>query len=170
MDQTNYKVNGNQPSNAQVTTQFELRNKTIKIVNLSGTVGSDGTVTVQLIVPGTPNPTGNPALDGRWISGGVAFFDIATAGDIVTSVHFVDIDNISGAGAGTVIGSYTEDAAPTGNQGWYIPPIHGQVVADAIGGYGFAPAGYYIVITAKKGGGLTTGTFYCNLEWANQGP
>jgi len=152
-----------------VTTQFELRNKTLKLASASGTVGGDGTVTVSLLVPGTANPTGDITLAGRWISSGTAFFDVATAGDMVTSVHFVDIDNISGAGANTVIGSYTDDVMPSGNQGWYIPPLKGWIQADAIGGYGFAPAGYYLVISAKKGGGLTTGTFYINFEWANEG-
>jgi len=67
-----------------------------------------------------------------------------------------------------IVGSYTDDDAPSSNQGWYIPSQKGEIKAEAIGGYGFAPAGYYIMITAKKGGGLTSGTFYVNLEWGKK--
>jgi hypothetical protein len=170
--ETNYKSTANSPLLpllTTVTTQFELRNKTIKLANVSGTVQSDGTVTAYLQVPGTVNPTGDATLDGRWISSGTAFFDIATPGDVVNSVRFVDHDNILGQGVDFVVGSYTDDEAPSGSQGWFIPPAKGEIKAEAIGGYGFAPAGFYIMITAKKGGGLTTGTLYVNLEWGKLG-
>lgn len=152
-----------------VTTQFELRDKTLKLANVSGAVQSDGTVVVYLLIPGTANPTGDITQAGRWISSGTAFFDIATPGDLITSVRFVDHDNIIGQGVDFIVGSYTDDSAPSANQGWYIPPSKGQLTAEAIGGYGFAPAGFYIMITAKKGNGLVTGTLYVNIEWANLG-
>lgn len=152
------------PSNV-VTTQFELRNKTIKLASVSGAVQEDGTVAVYLKVPGTPNPSGLDTLEGRWISSGVAFFDIPTPGDRVTSVRFVDHDNILGYGEDFVVGSYTDDEADIENQGWFLPPKKGEIIAEAIGGYGFAPSGFYIMITAKKGNSITTGTFYINIEW-----
>ena len=152
-----------------ITTQFELRDKTIKLANVSGAVQGDGTVTAYLQVPGIANPTGDTALDGRWISSGTAFFDVPTPGDIITSVRFVDHDNILGQGVDFVVGSYTDDDAPSGSQGWFIPPTKGEITAEAIGGYGFAPSGFYIMVTAKKGGGLITGTLYVNLEWGKTG-
>lgn len=161
----NYKNNANKSPSTQVITQFEKRDKTLKLASASGTIGEDGTVAVYLQVPGTINPTGDITLDGRWISSGTAFFDVATPGDMVTSVRFVDHDNILGQGIDFVIGSYTDDDAISANQGWYIPPVKGQMTAEAIGGYGFAPAGFYIMITAKKGMGIITGTFYLNIEW-----
>src|ERR1035437_544833 len=161
----NYKANGNKSPTALVTTQFELRNKTLKCVSASEVVSSeDGTVTVLIKVPGTPNPTGDTTLEGRWISSGIAFFDIATPGDKVTSIHFIDHDNILGAGVDFIAGSYVDDEAGD-NCGWFIPPTRGQVDAEAIGGYGFAPAGLYIEIKAQKGNGLKTGTFFMNLNW-----
>jgi hypothetical protein len=166
--ETNFKAAGNIPlltALTTVTTQFELRNKTLKIASASADVSGDGTTTLYMKVPGTPNPTGDTMLDGRWISSGVTFFDVATPGDMVTSVRFVDHDNMLGAGVDFVVGSYTDDDADADNRGWYIPAKRGQIEAEAIGGYGFAPAGYYIMITAKKGGGITTGKFYVNMEW-----
>lgn len=166
---TNFQPNANQPLvspiQGTVTTQFEKRDKTIKLANLSGSVQEDGTVTAYLKVPGTPNPTGDNSLDGRWISSGTAFFDVATPGDIISSVRFVDHDNMLGYGEDFVVGSYTDDELDAANQGWFIPPKKGEIKAEAIGGYGFAPAGFYIMVTAKKGGGITTGTFYVNFEW-----
>jgi hypothetical protein len=153
---------------AEVVTQFEKRDKTIKLANMSGPVGLDGTVALMLKIPGTPNPAGDVTQDGRWVSSGLAFFDVATPGDIITSVRFVDHDNMLGQGVDFVVGSYTDDDLASGNQGWFIPPNKGEIKAEAIGGYGFAPAGYYIMITAKKGGGVTTGTFYVNLEWGKK--
>lgn len=163
--EANYKDGGNQSPNTQVVTQFEKRDKTLKLASTCGAVQSDGTVVAYLKIPGTPNPAGDPTLEGRWISGGVAFFDTQTPGDIVTGVHFVDHDNMIGQGVDFVVGSYTDDYALSENQGWYIPPARGQIDAEPIGGYGFAPAGFYVMVTGKKGGGITTGTLYVNLEW-----
>lgn len=167
---TNFQPDANKPLVAPiqgiVTTQFELLNKTLKLASISGPVTDDGTVTLLLKIPGTPNPTGDNTLDGRWISSGRAFFDVATAGDMIQFVRFVDHDNITGLGVDTVVNSYTDEDLDESNQGWYIPHNKGEIVAETIGGYGFAPAGFYIVIKAKKGGGLTTGTFYLNFEWA----
>src|ERR1035437_9405891 len=163
--EANYKASGNQTPNSQVMTQFEKRDKTLKLVCACGVVQSDGTVVAYLKVPGTPNPTGDTTLEGRWISSGVAFFDTQTPGDIVTGVRFVDHDNIPGQGIDFAVGSYTDDYAPSENQGWYVPPVRGQIDAETIGGYGFAAAGFYVMVTAKKGGGITAGTLYVNFEW-----
>lgn len=143
-----------------VTTQFELRNKTLKLAHgVADVDGTSGIATILLKIPGTPG-----SADGRWISSGIAFFDIHTPGDVVTGVYFTDEDNILGGGSGTVIGSYTDDDADAINHGWAIPP-NGWVQCEAIGGYGFAPAGFYIKIIAKKAGDSPSGKFYCNFEW-----
>lgn len=162
--ETNFQPSGNQSPKAQVQTQFEAINKTLKLFSASGTVGGDGTVTILAQIPGTPGGT-----DGRWISSGEAFFDITTPGDKVTGVWVVDHDNLLGGGVDAVVGSYTDDAAPTDNQGWFLPPVRGTVKAETIGYYGFAPSGFYFKFTAKKGNGITTGTLFVNLEWATSG-
>lgn len=151
------------PPPLSVQTQFETANKTIKLACGEGDVGSDSTATILVVVPGTPG-----SGDGRWLNSGEAFFDVATAGDKILGVWFVDHDNIMGGGVDTVVGSYTDDAAPTDNQGWYLPPVRGTVKAETIGYYGFAPSGFYIKIVAKKANSITTGKFYVNLEWAVQ--
>lgn len=165
VDLSSVAVIGTFNSPAEVVTQFEKRDKTLKIASGSAAVGNDGKAIVLMKIPGTPNPTGDVSKDGRWISSGIAFFDVATPGDKILSVRFVDHDNMLGAGADFVVGSYTDDDAEQDEQGWFIPPKKGEMKAEAIGGYGFAPAGFYIMVEGQKGGGLTTGTFYVNFEW-----
>ena len=160
----NFKSVGNKSPNMLVTTQFELRNKTLKLASASGAVQSDGTALVMIKVPGTPNPTGDTNLDGRWISGGCAFFDEVNAGDMVTGIHFIDHDNMLGQGVDFLVGSYSDDEAGS-NCGWFIPCKRGQLDAEPIGGYGFAPAGLYVAVSAKKAPGITTGTFFLNMSW-----
>lgn len=164
--ETNFKSIGNQSPLSQVTTQFEKRDKTLKIVHGEATRGEDSKWTVLIKVPGTPGGT-DPG-DGRWISGGIAFFDTHEPGDRVCSIHFTDEDNLLGGGAGTVIGSYTDDEADEPNQGWLIPP-RGHVEAEAIGGYGFAPSGFYLRIVATRASS-TTGTFCVDVEWGKIEP
>lgn len=143
----------------EVVTQFEKRDKTIKLAHAKGSVDENGMVTLLLKIPGSVG-----SGDGRWLSSGTAFFDVHTPGDKILGVYFTDEDNILGQGSGFVVGSYTDDDSPEENRGWAIPPI-GWVNAEAIGGYGFAPAGFYIKIIAKKEGDSPAGNFYCNLEW-----
>lgn len=145
---------------AEVVTQFEKRDKTLKLAHGEMTVdGTTGLATILIKIPGTPG-----SADGRWISSGTAFFDVHTPGDKVLAVRFTDEDNILGAGAGAVVGSYTDDDADEINQGWAMPPT-GWIKCEAIGGYGFAPAGFYIKVVAKKSGDSPSGKFYCNFEW-----
>lgn len=161
--EANYKPSGNQSPKTEVVTQFEKRDKTLKICSGTGAVGIDGIATVLIKVPGT-----HGSGDGRWISSGMAFFDVHHPDDKVNSVRFTDEDNILGYGAGFVVGSYTDDDADSANQGWHIPPP-GWVEAEAIGGYGFAPSGFYIKVVGTKGGGATTGNLYMNIEWGKNG-
>lgn len=161
--ETNYQPSANQPLQpivSVVTTQFEKRDKTLKIAHGENTVSEDGTVTVLLKIPGTPG-----SGDGRWISGGTAFFDVHTPGDKIIGIYFTDEDNILGGGAGAVVGSYTDDDADEQNRGWAVRPS-GVVEASSIGGYGFAPSGFYIKIIGFKAGVSPSGKLYCNFEWA----
>jgi hypothetical protein len=159
--ETNFKAAGNKSPTAQVVTQFEQKQYVLALACSTAVIGSDGTVTVLIQVPGTPGGS-----DGRYINAGEAFFDVATPGDKITGVWVVDHDNILGGGADAVVGTYTDDAAPSDNQGWYIPPIQGRVKAETIGFYGFVPSGLYLKLSGKKGGGITSGNLYVNMEWA----
>lgn len=154
-------LNGNKKSFAsEIITQFEKRDKTLKLASAQTDVGSDSLATVLIKIPGTPG-----SADGRWIGGGIAWFDDQHKDDRIMSVEFTDEDNILGYGAGTVVGSYTDRDVDTNQQGWRIPNKRGMIEVEALGGYGFAPAGFYLKIIGKKGGELTTGTFYLNIEW-----
>jgi hypothetical protein len=158
---TNFQPTANQSPNVLVTTQFEQKQYTLQLACASANVGEDGTVTILMKIPGTPGGT-----DGRYINAGEAFFDSVHAGDKILGTWFVDHDNILGGGVDVVVGSYTDDAASSENQGWYISPVRGFVKAETVGFYGFAPAGFYVKIVGKKGGGITSGTLYLNMEWA----
>lgn len=157
--ETNYLANTNQSPTPQVITQFEKRDKTIKLSHGETDVDESGNAIILLKIPGIAG-----SGDGRWISSGIAFFDTHTPGDKVTGVYFTDEDNILGYGAGFIVGSYTDDEVPEINRGWAIPPT-GWVKAEALGGYGFAPAGFYIKVIAFKAGASPSGKFYCNWEW-----
>lgn len=162
--ETNYKTSANSSPNTLVTTQFEAKNKTLKLFCAEADVDESGIATILALVPGTPG-----SGDGRWINAGEAFFDVPTAGDKITGVWFIDHDNLLGNGIDFIVGSYTDDAASSQNQGWYLPPVRGTVKAETIGFYGFVPSGFYLKIVGKKGNNLTTGKFYVNLEWAIEG-
>ena len=157
----NYKANGNWQPNAQVTTQFEKRDKTLKLA--CGYVPVDPTTGQSIIllkIPGTPG-----SGEGRWLSSGVSWHQDTVPHK--ASVYFSDEDGISGAPAGTVVGSYTDDEMPTENQGWLIPETTSKIKAESVGGYGFAPAGFYVKVVGQKSGSAPfTGYFCLDMEWA----
>jgi hypothetical protein len=138
-----------------------MRDKTLKLASGSADVDTTtGVATILIQIPGTPG-----SGEGRWISEGVAFFSEPHVGDMITGLYFTDEDDILGAGAGTVVGSYTDDDVDSANKGWYVLPIRGFVEAEAIGGYGFAPAGFYIKIVGKKASGHYSGKMFINFTW-----
>lgn len=75
-----------------------------------------------------------------------------------------------------VVRSYTDDQMSSDSQGWYfwpiamgnnIPPI-GECEVNPIGGYGFLPSGFYIVVTYQRPNGVTTGTLRVNFDWGRK--
>lgn len=163
--ESDYLSTSNATIALQVFTQFEKRDKTLKLASAQQSIGLDSMAVILIKIPGVPG-----SGDGRWLNSGLAWFDAIHKDDRILSVRFTDEDNILGAGVGTVVGSYTDDELGTSQQGWRIPPLRGWINAEAIGGYGFAPAGFYIKIVGKKGGGIIVGTFYVNLEWGRFDP
>ena len=148
------------PAPMEVVTQFEKRDKIVKLASAQADVDVNSLATILIKIPGTPNSGA-----GRWIDGGIAWFDDQHKDDRILSVEFTDEDNLLGNGAGTVVGTYTDTELDAAQQGWRIPNKKGMIEVIAMGGYGFAPAGFYIKITGKKGGSLTTGTIYMNIMW-----
>jgi hypothetical protein len=144
-----------------VTTQFEMKNKDLKLSCMSGATDVNGLVVLSIKIQGTFNGT-NPdtGANGIYVSGGVAFFNIWTPGDKIKKLEIVDIDNVLGAGAGYILMNYHDEQATEANAGIFIGP-QGLCEIEAFGGYGFIPSGIYIRVTAQKGSG--TGTLYCNI-------
>jgi len=73
-----------------------------------------------------------------------------------------------------VVKSYTDDELDPANQGWYFWPLivngstAGECEVEPIGGYGFLPAGMYIVITYQRPNGVTTGSCKVNFYWGKK--
>src|ERR1035437_8762856 len=164
--ETNFQSNGNKSPTTSIiaaqaiTTQFERTDIDLKLACCTADVQSDGTAEVSLKVPGVPGSS-----DGRLVGGGALFFNNSDVGDRVTKIAVVDVDNILGQGAETVLKTYTDEFVDEINQGWYIPVKRRQVEVESMGFYGMIPSGLYLEIYMKKGSGVTTGKAYLNIFW-----
>jgi hypothetical protein len=152
-----------------VKTQKETDKIVLKMSCAKKLSSTGGLSNIQIKIPGTNNPTGDTSLDGRFVDSGFAYFEGLNIGDHFT-VKIVDVDNISGAGAGYVVGSYTEDySAETSNtendggSGWYAGK-DGGVGVESLGYFGFIGSGYYMVVEGQTKSG-TQDTLYVNVKW-----
>jgi len=164
---------GNVPKN--VVTALEKNDKDLKMATIRvATDPATGIAVVQIKSPGTPGVAG----EGRYIMGAEAFFKSAHPEDRITKSEVVDVDDILGYGAGTVLKSYHDDEAPEENQGWFIGVDQygpdGQngsfVEVKPLGGYAFLPAGLWLRITAVKDPASKTSAFFANLLWGKYSP
>jgi hypothetical protein len=106
--------------------------------------------------------------DGRYISGGYAFTDSFTFGDKCTAIAVVDVDNVLGMGAETVVQTYHDDQLPASAQGWYMwpaPQVGGEVEVDPIGFYGFVPSGLYLELYFQLAPSGTATKVYTDFYW-----
>lgn len=149
----------------EVITQFERQDLSLKICSNQAEVDGNGEALVEILVPGTFNGVTIFESNGRYISGGETWFDSQHKDDRITEVSVVDKDNILGYGANTVIKTYHDTEAAESLRGWRIPMKYGHIYAETLGFYGFIPSGLYVAIKGKKGGNITTGTLYLNIEW-----
>ena len=158
--EANYKASGNQSPKSSVQTQFERSDLILKICSAAADVQSDSTATITIKVPGV-------LADGNvmFISGGDAWFNEQHKDDRICKISIIDKDNVLGYGADTVLKTYHDELVDEPNQGWRIPIKFGHIYAETLGFYGEVPASLYVVIEGKKGGSITTGTMYLNLEW-----
>lgn len=144
----------------EVVTAFEKNDKRLKCIRGEASYSSNEcTITF-------PIPSG-----GRWIAGGSAFTDAFYAGDSVTACQLVDIDNILGYGANTVLANYEDNDAPTANQGWYFEPDAngtGFIEIEPIGGYAFIYEGLYLVLKFKKNASSTATKVFVNVLWGKE--
>lgn len=146
-----------------VQTQFEREDITLKIAKQVATFDVNGEAEISMLVPGVVG-----SGDVRYISGGFAFTDSFTFGDAMTSVAVVDVDNILGYGAHTVIKTYHDDEMAEGAHGWYMwpaPQAGGEIEIEPMGFYGALPAGLYIEIYFKLAPGSTATKVWCDIAW-----
>ena len=141
----------------EVMTQKEKSDITLNMA--CGKIQADvtGLAVLDIKVPGTPGGT-----DGRYVQGGSAWFDVYHKDDKF-KVFVVDNDNLLGYGAGTVIGSYTDDGP---NAGFYAEP-DGRVQVATLGFFGFIPSGMYLRMEGQCGDGVQD-SLYMNIVWGKK--
>lgn len=130
---------------ASVATQFEREDIRLQMSRAEAAFAS-GAAEVSIKLPGTVG------TEPVFIGGGYAFTDVHTFGDCVEKVQIVDIDDILGFGAHTVVATYHDDRVAAGNQGWYLypaPQAGGEIEVDPMGFYGEAVAGLYLELYFK---------------------
>jgi hypothetical protein len=146
-----------------VQTQFERDDIVLKLCRGEAAFDGSGDAEISFPVPGTPG-----SGDGRYVAGGYAFTDVFGFGDYVSQVNIVDVDNILGMGAHTVLQTYHDTDIDSSQAGWYFWPnaqVGGEVELDPIGYYGFIPSGLYLEVYFKRKAGNTATTVYCDVWW-----
>ena len=119
------------------------------------TTSVSGIAEVKLLIPGDP-----AAGEGRFVSGGIGWFENPAHGDIlVVEVQLAD---------GTVVDSYADGDVPAGNSGWYIPKAIGYVKVKPLSLLGFIPGGFYLVVRATKAAGEAEDRFWFNVNWGKE--
>lgn len=157
--EANYKDLVNSNFENIVSTQFERTDIVLKLAREKSSFSS-GSAEISILVPGVVN-----SGDCRYVAGGYAFTDIFTFGDTVTKIQVVDVDNILGYGAHTVIKTYHDADIGTANSGWYMwpsPQVGGEVEIDPLGYYGMIPAGLYLEIYFEAAAATNV---YCDIWW-----
>lgn len=168
-DQTDFETNFLPSANAtvpsNVRTQFEQVSYLLQMSNISSLNMAPGdSATISIKIPGIFSGV-NPPCDGRYIDAGEGWFYPGADGDRVTAITVTDNDNLLGAGAGTVLGTYHDAQVDADNQGWVLHTVYPTEIST-LGWYGFIPAGMYMNITVKRSATASgNGNFYCNLKW-----
>lgn len=158
--EANYKPTANAILKTNVVTAFEENDKRLKCARGEATYSSNE-CTISF-----PIPSG-----GRWIAGGSAFTDVFYCGDYVHTCQLVDVDNILGLGANTVLANYEDSDMASGSQGWYFEPDAngtGFIEIEPIGGYAYINEGLYLKLNFKKHGSSTATKVFVNIWWGKE--
>lgn len=142
----------------EVVTQYEKDDKRLKLAKIESTFDGNNVAECLIEVPS----------GGRYIAGGYVFTDVFCAGDAITEAVLVDVNNLAGYGAGTILASYSDEGVPEANQGWYLEPYNnntGYQEIEPIGGYGFLPEGFFLRIRVKRKSGSGATKAYCSVWW-----
>jgi hypothetical protein len=160
--ENNYKNSIGNIVTDNARTQFEREDIRLQIAKAKAIINQNGEAVIRIRVPGIVGQ------DSRYIAGGYAFTDVFTFGDAVTEINVVDVDNIAGYGAETVLGTYHDVDADSENSGWYFwpsPQVGGEIEVEQnlMGYYGNIKSGFFVEMKFKMAQGSTATTVYCNL-------
>jgi hypothetical protein len=161
--ESNYKDNVSKLIVNNTKTQFEREDIILKLSRVQADFDVSGEAKISIKVPGTPGTS-----DVRYVAGGYAFTDVFSFGDAMNKIQVVDVDNIIGMGANTVLKTYHDEELDEENQGWYLwpsPQAGGEVEIDPIGYYGEIPAGLYLEIYFKKTIVSGASKVFCDIWW-----
>lgn len=139
---------------------------TLKIARCKQSENADGVYTATIKIPGTVTKPAK-SIDGRVISGGRAWFEAPHKDDRV-EIHITDEDNIMGAGAGYVVGSYTDNEMVAECRGWWICEHIKYLDIRELVSTGFVDSGFYLKVIATAGDARTTDTFRLNIKWGKR--
>lgn len=127
-----------------------------------------GTVTINIKIPGTfaTLDATQPTFVGRQLVQMTAWVEGRMAGDALTSAQIKDIDNVTGLGANTVLGSLADASVPSANQGLAFPPT-GQITItpDRSNKKTNIAAGLYVSLTFTKANPLLNDNAFVNMAW-----
>lgn len=144
----------------RVITAFEENDKRLKCAKSTATFANN-VCSASIEIPS----------GGRWIAGGYSFTDAFYAGDMIKTCQIVDVNNILGYGANTVLATYEDADTAATNQGWYFEPHSagtGYLEIEPIGGYAFIPEGLFLVTSFEKEQSSTATKVFVNYWWGKQ--
>lgn len=144
--ETNYKDNAATEIISRTQGRFERDDIVLKLARCAGTADLSGDLVISLVVPGDAGEI------TRYTAGGYAYVETYAWTDALTKVEVVDVDNVFGLGAGTVLKTYHDTEVDTVNQGWFFERSYGaegNVDLEPMGWYGEFRGGLTLRLTFK---------------------
>jgi hypothetical protein len=160
----NYKNSAPSEFRNNVITQFETDDKRLQLASDVAEFDQNGEAEILVQVPGQFNPS----VPSRYMAGGYANIDQYTFGDRMYAVDLVDVDNILGMGANTVITSFCDVDLPSEKQGWRFWASQGgegEIEIEPIGGFAAIPGGLYIRVRFRRAQNGTATKVACAVWW-----
>jgi len=130
-----------------LTAETNIPNReSVRIARGKVTADGSGLAEIKLQIPSA----------GRFVKGGVAWFDNCHADDHVL-IDLVD-------GSDNIIGTFTDSDMVSESQGWYIPKPTCILEVDSLNSAQKIPGGQYLRIKAQKGDN-SQDTLRFNIKW-----
>lgn len=144
--ESDYKPNASAEFIDRTQTQFERDDIVLKLAKASGQANASGDLTIDLVVPG------NAGEVTRYAAGGYLYTDNYSWDDSIDRVEIVDVNNIFGYGANTVLKTYHDHEVDEENRGWFFEKSHGSegvVEIEPMGWYGALRGGLVLRLVIK---------------------